>query len=141
MRRRREAGPGVYEAIYALVRQVPRGRVATYGQVAAILGRCTPRMVGYAMAAVPHGSDVPWHRVLNSAGRSSLTGEGGEVQRGLLETEGVEFSEGGRVDLARFLWTGPGHGEGRSRPPAAGRTSDRGPRAAKAGGGRKGPGE
>jgi methylated-DNA-protein-cysteine methyltransferase-like protein len=113
MRKHSDGGSGLYEAIYALVRQIPKGKVATYGQVAAILGRCTPRMVGYAMAAVPHGSDVPWHRVLNSTGRSSLGGEGGEVQRGLLENEGVQFSAGGRADLARFLWTGPGHGSKR----------------------------
>jgi methylated-DNA-protein-cysteine methyltransferase-like protein len=92
---------------------IPPGRVATYGQIAAIEGRCTPRMVGYAMAAVPAGSDVPWHRVMNSAGRTSLTGEGGDVQRALLEREGVTFSKGGKVDLAAHLWEGPGVGRRR----------------------------
>jgi methylated-DNA-protein-cysteine methyltransferase-like protein len=108
MQPERDSGAGLYAAIYDLVRQIPRGRVATYGQIAAIHGRCTPRMVGYAMAAVPHGSDVPWHRVLNSAGRSSLTGEGGEVQRALLAQEDIAFNDSGRVDLARYLWPGPG---------------------------------
>jgi methylated-DNA-protein-cysteine methyltransferase-like protein len=92
---------------------IPPGRVATYGQIAAIEGRCTPRMVGYAMAAVPAGSGVPWHRVINSAGRTSLAGEGGEAQRALLEREGVRFSRGGKVDLAAHLWEGPGAGRRR----------------------------
>lgn len=108
----RERG-GLHERIYALVRMIPPGRVATYGQIAAIEGRCTPRMVGYAMAAVPVGSGVPWHRVINSTGRTSLTGDGGEVQRALLEHEGVRFSKGGKVDLAAHLWEGPGIGRRR----------------------------
>ncbi|MBM3306844.1 MAG: MGMT family protein [Candidatus Eisenbacteria bacterium] len=97
----------MHERIHAVVRLIPAGRVATYGQVAAVAGRCTPRMVGYAMAAVPAGSGVPWHRVINAAGRISLRGEGGEVQRALLEREGVAFDDGGRVDLETHLWAGP----------------------------------
>jgi methylated-DNA-protein-cysteine methyltransferase-like protein len=107
-RPRKPGEPGTYERIYALVRRVPRGRVATYGQIAEIAGRCTPRMVGYAMAAVPAGSGIPWHRVLNGRGRISLQGDGGSVQRSLLESEGVEFGAGGAVDLIRFGWRGPG---------------------------------
>jgi methylated-DNA-protein-cysteine methyltransferase-like protein len=110
---RRDKGAGLHESVYALVRMIPAGKVATYGQIAAILGRGTPRMVGYAMAAVPHGSDVPWHRVINSAGRTSLTGEGAEVQRALLETEGVVFSKDGGVNLGQYLWSGPGLGRKR----------------------------
>lgn len=109
----RDKAPGLHESIYALVRMIPPGKVATYGQIASVLGRGTPRMVGYAMAAVPHGSGVPWHRVINSAGRTSLTGEGGEAQRALLEREGVVFGKEGRVDLGLFLWPGPGHGRKR----------------------------
>jgi methylated-DNA-protein-cysteine methyltransferase-like protein len=105
--RPRESGP-LYERIYAVVGQIPAGRVATYGQVAAIVGRCTPRLVGYAMAAVPPGSGVPWHRVINSRGEISLRpGHGGEIQRGLLEAEGVTFDDRGRVDLDRHRWPGP----------------------------------
>jgi methylated-DNA-protein-cysteine methyltransferase-like protein len=111
----------LHESIYAVVRQVPSGRVATYGQIAAILDRCTPRMVGYAMAAVPFGSHVPWHRVINSQGRISTraTGDDCPEQRAMLETEGVRFDERGRVDLEEFGWTGPGvkrhrRGAGRS---------------------------
>jgi methylated-DNA-protein-cysteine methyltransferase-like protein len=101
---------GQHERIYAVARLIPRGRVATYGQIAAIAGRCTPRMVGYAMASLPAGSDVPWHRVINSRGMISLSpdGEGYEVQRALLESEGVVFDASGRTDLALFGWKGPG---------------------------------
>jgi methylated-DNA-protein-cysteine methyltransferase-like protein len=97
-----------HERIYRVVRAIPEGRVATYGQVAEIAGRCTPRMVGYAMASVPAGTDVPWHRVINSRGTSSLRGDGREVQMALLRAEGVAFDEGGRVDLGEFGWRGPG---------------------------------
>jgi methylated-DNA-protein-cysteine methyltransferase-like protein len=67
-------------------------------------------MVGYAMAAVPPGSDVPWHRVINAAGGISLDpgGEGYRVQMKMLESEGVIFDEHGHTDLARFGWKGPG---------------------------------
>ena len=101
---------GVHESIYRIARLIPSGRVATYGQIAAFAGRCTPRMVGYAMASIPSGSDVPWHRVINSRGTVSLRSgsDGHEVQRGMLESEGVVFDERGRVDLERFAWTGPG---------------------------------
>lgn len=99
---------GVHERVYELVRSIPAGRVATYGQIAELAGRCTPRMVGYAMASVPHGSDIPWHRVINSRGTISLKGEGRDVQRALLEAEGIAFGPDGRVDLAAFGWVGPG---------------------------------
>ena len=101
---------GIHESIYGIARLIPAGRVATYGQVAAFAGRCTPRMVGFAMASIPLGSDVPWHRVINSRGTVSLRSgsDGHDVQRGMLESEGVVFDERGRVDLDRYLWTGPG---------------------------------
>ena len=93
-----------------MVRSVPRGRVATYGQVARIVGRCTPRMVGYAMAALPEGTDVPWQRIVNSQGRISerTRGEGAVRQRRALEAEGVAFGPGGRLDLDEIAWEGPG---------------------------------
>jgi methylated-DNA-protein-cysteine methyltransferase-like protein len=96
----------LYDRIYALVRQVPRGRVVSYGQVAEMVGGCTPRQVGYAMAAVPAGSRVPWQRVINSQGKISVRAGGGEcvAQRQLLEREGVSFSPAGRVDFARYGW-------------------------------------
>ena len=100
----------VYEQIYAVVRQIPAGRVATYGQVAAIVGNCTARMVGYAMAALEYNSGVPWQRVINSQGKVSprTGGSGSAKQRQLLEAEGVRFDlAGGRVDFTRFGWSGP----------------------------------
>lgn len=99
----------LYQRIYALVRQIPPGKVATYGQIARLVGGCTPRMVGYAMAAVPNGSDVPWQRVINSRGgispRANPFGE--LAQRALLEAEGIRFDENGRADLETCAWLGP----------------------------------
>lgn len=98
-----------YERIYAIVRQIPLGQVATYGQVASIAGDCTARMVGYAMAALPNSSDVPWQRVINAQGKISPRGDGpgSEIQRQLLEEEGVRFSAEGKVDWAAVRWPGP----------------------------------
>ena len=94
-----------YAAIYRAVRGVPRGRVATYGQIALLCGLPGhARQVGYALHALPHGSPVPWQRVLNARGDISLDHEAGERQRRLLTAEGVEFDERGRVDLRRFQW-------------------------------------
>jgi methylated-DNA-protein-cysteine methyltransferase-like protein len=96
-----------YQAIYRAVRRIPRGKVATYGQVAAIagLGRGA-RQVGYAMHALPTGTAVPWHRVVNARGEISrrASGEGELDQRLRLEAEGVRFSWRGRIDLRRHGW-------------------------------------
>jgi methylated-DNA-protein-cysteine methyltransferase-like protein len=111
----KRSGPqGLYERIYDVVSSVPRGRVATYGQVAEIVGRCTPRLVGYAMASLPAGRHVPWHRVINGRGEISFPrdSEGYQAQRGMLEAEGVQFDDRGKVDLRVFGWTGPGVGGG-----------------------------
>ncbi|MCK5330086.1 MAG: MGMT family protein [Candidatus Marinimicrobia bacterium] len=96
--------PGLNECIYNLVRKIPEGKVATYGQIAALVGT-SPRQVGYAMAALPD-PDVPWHRVINSQGKVSprRSGDGGNIQRALLEAEGVEFNQSGRVNLKQVLW-------------------------------------
>jgi methylated-DNA-protein-cysteine methyltransferase-like protein len=98
----------LYEEIWAAVRDIPPGRVATYKQIAWLLGLSTPRQVGYAMAALPDGSDVPWQRVINSRGEVSprRCGAGHHEQRALLEAEGIVFDARGRVDLARFGWQG-----------------------------------
>lgn len=98
-----------YERIYTLVRQIPPGKVATYGQIAAFLGLPTPRMVGYALAVVPAGSDVPWQRVINAQGKISLRADSGSnfLQRQLLEEEGVQFDANSRVNFRRYRWTGP----------------------------------
>jgi methylated-DNA-protein-cysteine methyltransferase-like protein len=96
---------------------IPTGRVATYGQVAAYVGRCTPRQVGYAMAALPPGQDVPWHRVINREGRISFpkNSSGALEQRKLLEAEGIVFDRGGRVNLDEIGWVGPWQGR-RQKP-------------------------
>ncbi|UCE01392.1 MAG: MGMT family protein [Candidatus Latescibacterota bacterium] len=100
-----------YATIYAVVRRIPRGRVATYGQVAA-LARLPghARQVGYALHALPDASGVPWHRVINAQGRVSRRAEPGweELQRQLLEGEGVRFDSGGRTSLVRFGWRSRG---------------------------------
>jgi methylated-DNA-protein-cysteine methyltransferase-like protein len=98
-----------YDRIYAVVRRIPKGKVSTYGRVAEVagLGRAA-RQVGYAMAALPDHTTVPWHRVINSQGRISLRrGTGGDLeQRFRLEAEGVVFDLSGRVSLSRFGWSG-----------------------------------
>jgi methylated-DNA-protein-cysteine methyltransferase-like protein len=101
-------GAGLYDRIYEVVRRIPRGKVATYGQIAALARGCTPRMVGYAMAATTFGPDIPWQRVINSRGEVSARshGDGAFEQRRLLEAEGVAFDSRGRIDLRRHRWTG-----------------------------------
>lgn len=98
-----------YPRIYAMVRRIPRGRVATYGQIAVLAGvPGQARLVGYALSAVPDSSTVPWHRVINAQGRISTRRSepgGGIRQRMLLEREGVRFNAAGRTDLDRFRWT------------------------------------
>ncbi len=96
----------VYQRILHLVRQIPPGRVATYGQIAWLEGHCTPRMVGYALGGLPDGSDVPWQRVINASGGVSPR-PGSQRQYELLEGEGVRFDAEGRVNFQRFGWGGP----------------------------------
>ncbi len=95
---------GLYERIYDIVRQVPRGKVATYGAIARAVGMPRgARQVGYAMAALGRGAprpDVPWHRIVNAKGESSLGGE--QIER--LRAEGIAFDADGRIDLARSAW-------------------------------------
>jgi methylated-DNA-protein-cysteine methyltransferase-like protein len=100
-------GSSSYQRIYAVVRRIPEGRVATYGQVASLAGLAGhARQVGYALHALPDGTAVPWHRVVNASGAISLRSmPGGElVQRGLLEREGIRLDPRGRVPLARVRW-------------------------------------
>jgi methylated-DNA-protein-cysteine methyltransferase-like protein len=99
----------LYEQIYSVVQQIPPGKVATYGQIAKIVGRCTARMVGYAMAALRRGTAVPWQRVINHRGEISRRshGDGSLRQHKMLEEEGVRFDGRGRVDLKKHRWPGP----------------------------------
>ncbi|MCY4652462.1 MAG: MGMT family protein [Dehalococcoidia bacterium] len=96
----------VYRRILDVVRQVPHGQVATYGQIALIVGDCTPRMVGYCLASLDFDSDVPWQRIINYQGKVSprSTGHGSQVQRELLENEGVEFDARGCVSFRKYGW-------------------------------------
>jgi methylated-DNA-protein-cysteine methyltransferase-like protein len=103
-----EATPAsvVRARILAVVRRIPRGKVATYGQIATLAGFARhARQVGYALNDLPAGSTVPWHRVVNARGEVSPRAAVGweDVQRDLLEQEGVELARE-RVDLARFGW-------------------------------------
>jgi len=96
-----------YERIWAVVRRIPRGKVATYGQVAELAGlEGHARQAGYAMHALPPNSKVPWHRVINSSGEVSprTSGDSHELQRLLLEDEGVVFDLRGRCDLKKYRW-------------------------------------
>lgn len=92
----------LFARIYDLVRQIPRGQVSTYGQIARLAG-CDARLVGWAMASTP-ADDIPWQRVINSQGKISLKGMGAQLQRQRLEAEGILFDERGRVDMERFSW-------------------------------------
>jgi methylated-DNA-protein-cysteine methyltransferase-like protein len=106
-----------YARIYAVIASIPRGKVATYGMVAALAGLPgRARQVGYALHALPPGSKVPWQRVINARGEISLAGESAERQRALLEKEGIEL-DGGRVSLARYTWR-PGQVTSKQKPAA-----------------------
>ena len=89
-----------------MVKRIPRGRVTTYGQVAALAGLPGhARQVGYALHATPSGESLPWHRVLNAQGAISLPPRaGGDIQRAMLKAEKVSPSADGTVDLARYQW-------------------------------------
>lgn len=94
-----------YEIIWKTVRKIPRGKVATYGQIAERAGmEGHARLIGYALHALPEGSKVPWHRVINAAGRISLPGPAGRAQRLLLESEGIAFTSANRVNLRKYRW-------------------------------------
>ncbi len=98
-----------YERVYALVSQVPAGKVVTYGQVAALLGSPrAARAVGYALRYLPRGSGVPWHRVINHQGHISprFPSESPLLQRQLLEQEGIVFTTEECVNLAQYRWQG-----------------------------------
>lgn len=97
-------GQSVNERIYSVIRQVPAGKVTTYGQVSKIVGTVSARQVGYALAAVREHMNVPWQRVVNCQGKVSLPGSD---QQRLLEAEGVAFNAQGKIDLKRFGWSGP----------------------------------
>lgn len=96
----------LFPRVYALVRRIPRGRVASYGSIARALGLARgARTVGWALRV--SRDDIPWHRVVNAKGQISWRPTGGHhLQRALLQREGVRFTRDGRIDLAKFGWKG-----------------------------------
>ena len=108
---RRDDPPPFYRWVYRVVRKIPRGRVATYGQIAAILGQPRgARAVGLALGALrdAEAERVPWQRVIGAAGRCThRDGFQAGIQREMLEAEGVVFDRRGYVDLAKVRWKGP----------------------------------
>lgn len=101
-------GDAAVAAICAVIRRIPAGWVATYGQIAAMAGlKRRARLVGRILQRLEPGSDVPWHRVVNAKGEVSrgLSRNGGDIrQQRLLEQEGVEFDDKGRFNLERYRW-------------------------------------
>jgi methylated-DNA-protein-cysteine methyltransferase-like protein len=95
-------------SVYALVSAIPSGSVISYGMVAAFLGRPrAPRAVGGALSALPEDLDVPWWRVISSSGRISTSSvhHTAQVQRALLEDEGLRLTQSGRIDLDLHGWS------------------------------------
>lgn len=96
-----------HQNVIRTIKRIPRGKVATYGQIAMLAG--DPRGARQVARALHSSSDkenLPWHRVINSQGRISLPiGSGLEIQRALLEAEGVVFKRDDSIDLERFLWS------------------------------------
>ena len=95
-----------YKQVYALVREVPRGEVASYGMIASLLPGVTARMVGRALAHLSDGTRTPWQRIVNSSGAIAERPGAGE-QRKRLVKEGAPFRKNGNVDIKRCLWRGP----------------------------------
>jgi methylated-DNA-protein-cysteine methyltransferase-like protein len=118
-------GAPVFARVHALVNAIPRGRVATYGQLSRLIhGRLTPVGIGWALHT--GGDEVAWHRVINGRGGISTEGEAPGLQRDLLESEGVKFRGDGTVDLAVYQWDGRQGARsrprgGKSRQPPGGR--------------------
>jgi methylated-DNA-protein-cysteine methyltransferase-like protein len=109
--RAEQASTSFFSQVYAIVRLIPHGKVASYGQIAALLGHPrAARTVGWALASLSEQAEegVPWQRVINSQGRISIRNlrHAMEEQRLLLQEEGVEFNEAGYLDWDRFGWEG-----------------------------------
>ena len=94
------------DMVFDIVKQIPAGQVASYGQISKMLPGCTARMVGYALASLPNDSGVPWQRVINSKGKISPHGAGfgSAMQRALLEQEGIIFKADNSIDMNIYGW-------------------------------------
>ena len=90
-----------------IIKRIPRGKVATYGQIAAYAGNPrAARQVAWVLHSSSQKDQLPWHRVINSKGRISLKRNYGyEIQRELLEKEGIEFDKHDNIDFGRYLWS------------------------------------
>ena len=100
--------PTIAEQIWQVIALIPKGRVATYGQVAELAGlHGGARRVGRLLSQLPNGTRIPWHRVINASGGISLPrrSDGYAQQKSRLEKEGVQFNAAGRVSLRRFRWS------------------------------------
>lgn len=93
------------EKVVGVIRKIPKGKVATYGQIAMMAGNYRgARQVVRVLHSMSEKEGLPWHRVINSKGSISLKGESYRIQRQMLEKEGVQFDSSDRVDFDRFLW-------------------------------------
>jgi len=98
---------GIYPRIYRIIRRIPPGRVATYGQIARLVGIAGhARQVGYALHSMPEGSHLPWHRVVNRNGQIRIPSNplARSMQRTFLEAEGVAFGADECIDLVKYQW-------------------------------------
>ncbi len=96
-----------YKEIYKIVQKIPKGKIATYGQIAKLMGYSKhARHIGFALSKLDNNSKVPWHRVINSKGKISPRGIKGcdDYQRILLEEEGIIFNKQGIISLKKFQW-------------------------------------
>lgn len=106
MRKKQANRVSFSDEVVAIIKSIPRGKVATYGQIAALAGnRFAARQVVRVLHSLSGREGLPWHRVVNSRGMISLPPGGGyEQQKRLLTEEGVVFDEGGRIDFSMYLW-------------------------------------
>ena len=96
----------LFQKILDIVQQIPKGKVATYGQIAFIAGTQNPRLVGFALATLKEGTDIPWFRVINSKGKISFPeqSDGFKIQYSLLQNEGIIFDTNNQINLKQFGW-------------------------------------
>ncbi|MCX7836240.1 MAG: methylated-DNA--[protein]-cysteine S-methyltransferase [bacterium] len=98
-----------YHRVYSFVKKIPRGKVVSYGMVARCIGAPgAAKLVGYALHSLSFPTDVPWHRVVNAKGRISLRklGEIGQIQKQMLESEGIVFDQNEQIDFKLYGWSG-----------------------------------
>ena len=97
----------LFHIIIEIIKQIPEGKVATYGQIAAMAGTQNPRLVGFALAGLKENTDVPWFRVINSKGKISFAedSEAFKIQSSLLQQDGIIFDTKNRINLNQFGWS------------------------------------